>query len=560
MLTALLLACPAAAQSPPPTVLSFDGGDLPGQYTATLTQRGAGCNGEIFQSDTGPHSQPSFLFAPCRPTLHIAFSTPKASVQLFARALTVSAPSLVATGHLTTGETVSVTVADPSAWRPISLSARAGAFDYVELRAEGADIGIDDLAISASPQPDSAVTSGPAPRTEQDEATIAFGANRPDGARFECSLDGAAFATCTSPVTLARLAAGPHTFRTRAIDVYGAVDASPAEYAWTVLGPPPETPANPGATPIVNGDTATIDFGPRGPAYECSVDGGAFTPCTPPFTAAGLAPGPHTIDVRAVDGDGRPDPSPARYAFDVPDRRSVVPANNSETDLDRDRIPDAEETLPLGNVPPVAGVRTLASLVSGTVYVKLPATARRTHQVRALPGFVPLKGIAALPVGTIVDARRGKLLLQTAGDGRPESDPRRRTSRATLAEAIFRIRQARVRRPALRTRPLLTGLVLISAPAAERPCQARAPAKGVVRTFVSRAKGLFRVTGGASFAQGRDATWRTSDRCDGTITRVTRGRVTVYDKARKRTVTVRPGARYVARARLFQARKGRGGS
>ena len=226
------------------------------------------------------------------------------------------------------------------------------------------------------------------------------------------------------------------------VDVYGAVDASPAEYAWSVLGPPPETPANPGATPIVNGDTVTIDFGPRGPAYECSVDGGAFTPCTPPFTATGLAPGPHTIDVRAVDADGRADPSAARYAFDVPNRPSVAPANSAETDLDRDQIPDATETLPLGNVPPVAGVRTLASLVSGTVYVKLPATAPRPQQVRALPGFVPLKGIAALPIGTIVDARRGTLSLQSAGDGRLESDPRRRTSRATLSEAIFRIRQA----------------------------------------------------------------------------------------------------------------------
>jgi hypothetical protein len=121
--------------------------------------------------------------------------------------------------------------------------------------------------------------------------------------------------------------------------------------------------------------TRSIDFGPRGPACECSIDGGAFTSCAPPFTAAGLAAGPHTLDVRAVDADGRPDPSPAHYAFDVPARSSSVAVNPLATDLDRDQIPDTQETLPLGNVPPVAGVRTLASLVSGTVYVKLPATA-----------------------------------------------------------------------------------------------------------------------------------------------------------------------------------------
>ena len=79
-----------------------------------------------------------------------------------------------------------------------------------------------------------------------------------------------------------------------------------------------------------------------------------------------------------------------------------------------------------------------------------------------------------------------------------------------------------------------------------------------MRTLVSSATGLFRVTGGASRAQGTNAAWRTTDYCSGTVTRVTRGRVTVYDRARGRTVTVRAGKRYVARARLFQARKGRG--
>ena len=72
-----------------------------------------------------------------------------------------------------------------------------------------------------------------------------------------------------------------------------------------------------------------------------------------------------------------------------------------------------------------------------------------------------------------------------------------------------------------------------------------------------RERASFRVSGGASRAEGRDATWRTTDRCTGTTTRVTRGRVTVYDKARRRTITLQAGARYVARARLFQARKGR---
>ena len=50
------------------------------------------------------------------------------------------------------------------------------------------------------------------------------------------------------------------------------------------------------------------------------------------------------------------------------------------------------------------------------------------------------------------------------------------------------------------------------------------------------------MTGGASRAQGTNAAWRTTDYCSGTVTRVTRGRVTVFDKARGRTVTVRAGS------------------
>jgi hypothetical protein len=99
---------------------------------------------------------------------------------------------------------------------------------------------------------------------------------------------------------------------------------------------------------------------------------------------------------------------------------------------------------------------------------------------------------------------------------------------------------------------------MVSAPDAGRGCRSRVPAKGAVRSLVSSARGLFRVTGGASRAQGTNAAWRTTDYCSGTVTRVTRGRVKVYDKALRRTVTVRAGQRYQARARLFQARKGRG--
>ena len=50
---------------------------------------------------------------------------------------------------------------------------------------------------------------------------------------FECSLDGAGFTACTSPVTYERLSGGDHAFEVRAVKG-GALDKSPARFTWTV--------------------------------------------------------------------------------------------------------------------------------------------------------------------------------------------------------------------------------------------------------------------------------------------------------------------------------------
>lgn len=55
------------------------------------------------------------------------------------------------------------------------------------------------------------------------------------GSIFECRLDGAAFAACMPPHILSPVA-GPHHFEARAIDVTGAIDATPATFDWTTGG------------------------------------------------------------------------------------------------------------------------------------------------------------------------------------------------------------------------------------------------------------------------------------------------------------------------------------
>jgi hypothetical protein len=80
-------------------------------------------------------------------------------------------------------------------------------------------------SISAGPSSSSATT-----------ATISFTATGTVAVTgFECRLDGAAFAACTSPVNLTGLALGSHTFQVRAKDAVGNVDATPATVTWRVL-------------------------------------------------------------------------------------------------------------------------------------------------------------------------------------------------------------------------------------------------------------------------------------------------------------------------------------
>jgi hypothetical protein len=85
--------------------------------------------------------------------------------------------------------------------------------------------------------PDTTITTGPPASTTATTAEFTFESNE-SPATFQCSLDGAAFSTCSSPQTYTGLAPGAHNFRVRALDQAGNDDPSPASYDWTVAAPP----------------------------------------------------------------------------------------------------------------------------------------------------------------------------------------------------------------------------------------------------------------------------------------------------------------------------------
>ena len=76
---------------------------------------------------------------------------------------------------------------------------------------------------------------------------------------------------------------------------------------------------------------------------------------------------------------------------------------------------------------------------------------------------------------------------------------------------------------------------------------APAPPPRVVRHLWAKGTGKYRTRGRYAAATIRGTEWRTVDRCDGTLVRVTQGRVEVADLPRRRNVLVRAGRTYLAR-------------
>jgi hypothetical protein len=126
---------------------------------------------------------------------------------------------------------------------PKTYSALAVGSHTVEVRAVDAAGNVDATPASYTwtvetppadtTPPETTIDSGPAATTTATGATFTFSSSE-TGSTFECSLDGGAYAACTSPKTYSGLAAASHTFSVRAIDAAGNVDASPASTTWTI--------------------------------------------------------------------------------------------------------------------------------------------------------------------------------------------------------------------------------------------------------------------------------------------------------------------------------------
>jgi hypothetical protein len=222
----------------------------------------------------------------------------------------------------------------------LSFPAAAGAVYFVDLTGYHADQGSFYLrayagAPQARPQPDTRIVregvsfaqalaspSQPGVRSGSRHSASFVLDSDAGGAAYECSLDGAAFAACTSPVSYRGLAPGSfHSFAARSA-LGGNVDPTPAVERFTLDATPPQTTivAGPHGDTAETSATWTFESSERNPndhEFLCRVDGGPRVSCGNSRAYAALCGGSHSFEAAATDGAGNVDPTPALAQVEV---------------------------------------------------------------------------------------------------------------------------------------------------------------------------------------------------------------------------------------------------
>jgi hypothetical protein len=177
------------------------------------------------------------------------------------------------------------------------------------------------LAQGATTDSDTFIDAEPPTYTSDNTPQVDFSSTDPN-ATFECSLDGAAFSSCSSPAQLGQLNDGSHTFAVRSTDSEGQTDSTPATSTFTVLTTTPDTKIDSGPAD----GSASRDSSPAfefssttgGASFECSVDSTTnYEPCSSPAFIGPLPDGQHVFRVRAIDQADNTDPTPASRTFTV---------------------------------------------------------------------------------------------------------------------------------------------------------------------------------------------------------------------------------------------------
>ena len=279
-----------------------------------------------------------------------------------------------------------------------------------------------------------------------------------------------------------------------------------------------------------NGD-CTVAFSNFRPAFSSGVATGVGNQSAEPlFADADYRPaaGSPTIDAGALDAlasspdpDGRP-----RALGAAPDIGAYEYAPAATTGAPSGELPDDLKGVPV----PEQGVNVIVAPARGTVRFRPPGAA----------AFTVLDEASRIPVGSVIDARRGRVRLASAIDDD-------RVQVGLFWGSKFKTTQRRTG----------SGMTTLTLRGNLAGCRARTSLAVAARKHKRKRKrslwgrdngGRFRTHGNDSVATARGTAWLTRDTCRGTLTRVREGSVSVRDFRRHRTVLVTAGHSYLARA------------
>jgi ferric-dicitrate binding protein FerR (iron transport regulator) len=188
-----------------------------------------------------------------------------------------------------------------------------------------------------------------------------------------------------------------------------------------------------------------------------------------------------------------------------------------------------------GAPTPVLGKSVTAARAEGTVLVEPPGS----HH------FVALSDAVSTPSNSLVDARRGTIVVATALAGTTS------VQMASFNGGEFRVTQSATAGGL--TDIELTGGSFATCPRHRPRARAGVAASShrstVRRLWANDNHGRFRVHGRDSVATVRGTSLLTVDRCDGTLTSVSKGAVSVRDLHRHRAVLVSAGHSHLAPTR-----------
>lgn len=295
--------------------------------------------------------------------------------------------------------------------------------------------------------PRAAIASSVPALSNSTGATFTLSADRAP-ATLTCSVDGRAYAACGTTLTLKGLVAGAHSLRVLATDRFGQVSIAPATFSWTVDVTAPDT----WALAVVRESDGLVAFASEpNAAFQCKTTAD-WQPCGTPVALSVTAP--VTLAVRAIDGAGNVDASPATVSL-APGQAAVdtdgaVPFTTASTAVAFSASRGATFTCSVdgGGWGGCASPLRLDGLAWGdhalAVRAAFPGTAPQIESP-------PLRWTAVAPAPRIA-AMQFPVIVQRAGKGRVRAAGRPPALRFALNVAVpVRVTVSRVRGRKART-------------------------------------------------------------------------------------------------------------